>query len=74
MGALLLLTRRVKSALKTAQLLRVELVGQHDPQVGFRLLHDEEVWPTAERDFVWGIYNRWCRRTDIRRSNTLESN
>jgi serine/threonine protein kinase len=51
---------RVRSALKTAQLLRVEMVGKRDPSAGFVLLHDEAVWPTAERDFAWGVYNHWC--------------
>src|SRR5262249_32949529 len=58
-------TRRVKSALKTAQLLRVEMVGASNPQAGFYLLRDEEVFPTAERDFAWGLYNRWCLRKDL---------
>jgi hypothetical protein len=57
--------QRARSALKAAQLLRVELVGQSDPQAGFLLLHDEAVFPTAERDFAWGLYNRWCQRTDL---------
>src|SRR5262249_55791700 len=25
------------------------------------LLRDEEVYPTGERDFAWGVYNRWCQ-------------
>jgi WD40 repeat protein len=55
---------QARSALKTAQLLRVEAVGERDPELGFRLLHDESVWPTAERDFAWGVYNRWCLQKD----------
>src|SRR5262249_4326485 len=47
-------TRRVKSVLKTAQLLRAEMVGRSNPHAGFLLLHDEKAWPTAERDFAWG--------------------
>jgi WD40 repeat protein len=54
--------QRTRSALKTSQLLRVELTGRTDSQTGFLLLHDEGVYPTAERDFAWGIYNRWCQR------------
>jgi WD40 repeat protein/serine/threonine protein kinase len=56
--------RRVNSALKTSQLLRVALVSVNDPEAGFRLLHDEGVYPTAERDFAWAIYNRLCLRLD----------
>jgi eukaryotic-like serine/threonine-protein kinase len=61
-------TRRVKSALKTAQLLHVELVGQGDRQAAFFLLRDEQVYPTAERDFAWGLYNHWCLQEDNRKS------
>jgi len=60
-------TRRVRSALRTAQLLRAEVAGRDDPQAGFLLLHDEAVWPTEERDFAWGLYNRWCLREDPER-------
>src|SRR5205823_3613408 len=56
-------TRRVKSSLKTSQLLRVELVGKGDPRTAWALLRDEDIYPTAERDFAWGIYNHWCERT-----------
>src|SRR5262249_48333772 len=35
------------------------LVGRQDPGQAFALLHDETVWPTDERDFAWGLYNRW---------------
>src|SRR6202023_873208 len=38
--------------------------GKTDPHAGFYLLRDEEVYPTAERDFAWGLYNRWCQRQD----------
>ena len=55
---------RARSAMKSLQLLRVELVGKTDPQAGWVLLHDEEVYPTVERDFPWGLYNRWCQRQD----------
>src|SRR5262249_10305678 len=57
--------QRTASALKMAHLLPVELVGKSDPTAGFSLLRDEDVYPTAERDFAWGLYNRWCLRADL---------
>src|SRR5207248_36164 len=38
-------TRRVKSVLKAALLLRVELVGYWEPRAAFLLLRDEEIYP-----------------------------
>src|SRR5262249_39057365 len=53
---------QVKRLLMNAQLVRVGLIYDRDPDLGLRLLHDEEACPTDLRDFTWGLYNRWCHR------------
>ncbi len=55
-------SRRFKSMLKAAQLVRVEPFRDKDPDRALSLLYDEDIYPTAEQDFVWGLYNHWCQR------------
>src|SRR5262249_4154854 len=41
---------------------RAGLIYDRDPELGLRLLHDEDACPPELRDFTWGLYNRWCHR------------
>src|SRR5262249_22133495 len=54
--------RLAQRRLFTSQLYRVEALFRTEPERARALLYDEDCCPTAERDFVWGLYNRWTQR------------
>jgi WD40 repeat protein len=43
-------------------LYRVELIYQRNPAQARALLYDAVSCPPQDRDFTWGLYNRWCQR------------
>jgi hypothetical protein len=53
---------RTRHRLLTAQLMRVALLGERDPDLGLRLLNDLQACPEQMRDFAWGYYYRMCKR------------
>src|SRR5579884_3019578 len=38
------------------------LQAEANPGAAWNLLRNTDVFPPEERDFAWGVYNRWCLR------------
>jgi WD40 repeat protein/tRNA A-37 threonylcarbamoyl transferase component Bud32 len=53
---------RTRHKLFSAQLMRVSLLGELDPELGLSLLRDTRACPAELRDFAWGYYYRLCKR------------
>jgi WD40 repeat protein/serine/threonine protein kinase/tetratricopeptide (TPR) repeat protein len=57
---------KTQRALLTAQLIRAETTGKHDPEEAVALLQDEVACPPDQRDLIWGFaYARHDRRERV---------